>query len=336
MAAAELKIGIAEAGVMHTDADPELDVDTHFRMVKETGVFDYIDKTPTQADFYLYLRAQKKHALPMLAGGWFYVVGRDEPLLEWHLRLGKELGQVAHNTQFFTHDVHGEPITDEKVAELYLRFAEIGEETGVAPCFEVHVNMWSEHVGRVERVARLVESRGVNFNMTLDHSHVIFKIDNPKEQKVQDMDRDIASGDIVLDPYKPNNVSGRWIDNGYVRHAHARSAVPNGPVNAWQKNPDGTPGRGIQYPFIRPKPGEWHSEWSEAALEPWKEVLRMLLRRHATRPAHPLLTISTEFIPWPDYGGGAKYSIFENSVACAAWIRDEWAKVQREAAAVAA
>ena len=331
----ELKIGIAEAGVMHTDADPPLDIDTRFRMVKEAGVFDYMDKTPSSAEYWEYFRAKKKYDLPMLAGGWFYLVGRDEPLLEWHLRMGKELGQINHNTQFFTHDADKRFVTDEKVAELYLRFAEIGEETGVTPCFEVHVNMWSEHVGRVERVARLVEAKGVKFNMTLDHSHVIFKIDNPEEQKVQDMDRDVASGELVLDPFKPNHVSGRWIRNGYVRHAHARAAVPNGPKNKWQANPDGTPGRGIQYPFIRPKPGEWHSEWSETALEPWKEVLRQLLRHHATDPASPLRTISTEFIPWPDYGGGAKYSIFEHSVACAHWIRDEWAKAQREAEAAA-
>ena len=44
-------------------------------------------------------------------------------------------------------------------------------------------------------------------------------------------------------------------------------------------------------------------------------------------------TLSTEFIPYPDYGGGAKYSIFEHSVACATWIREEWTKAQRAAAA---
>ena len=41
-----------------------------------------------------------------------------------------------------------------------------------------------EHFGRVEKVARLVEARGARFNMTLDHSHVIFKIDNPEQQEV--------------------------------------------------------------------------------------------------------------------------------------------------------
>jgi hypothetical protein len=35
-----------------------------------------------------------------------------------------------------------------------------------------------------------------------------------------------------------------------------------------------------------------------------------------------LRTISTEFIPHPDYGGGAKYSIFENYLYCAKWLRE--------------
>jgi hypothetical protein len=237
--------------------------------------------------------------------------------------------------QIFTVDADRRPVSDEQVAELYLRVAEIGERTGVIPCFEVHVNMWSEHLGRVEKVARLVEAQGARFNMTLDHSHVIFKIDNPEEQKVQDMDKDVASGALILDPFTPGNVAGRWIDQGYVRHAHARAAVPNGPKNVWQADGKGQPGRGIQYPFIRPREGEWHSGWDAAALEPWKEVVRQLLRHHATRDDSRLSTISTEFIPWPDYGGGAKYSLFEHSIACATWLREEWAKAQAAAAAPA-
>ena len=80
-----------------------------------------------------------------------------------------------------------------------------------------------------------------------------------------------------------------------------------------------------QYPFIRPTPGEWHSDWDETRLEPWKEVVRQLMRHHRDDPASQLATISTEFIPFPDYGGNAKYSIFEHSVACAAWLRETWA-----------
>jgi hypothetical protein len=313
--------------VMHSDPG-EFDLDTRFAMVKDAGVFDYLDKTPPSSEYHLYLAASQRHGLPMLSGGYYYFLGRDEPLLEWHLRMGAQFGQVAHNVQIFSHDIERKLVTNEQVAELYLRMAEVGARTGVIPCFEVHVNMWSEHYGRVEQVARLVEARGVKFNMTLDHSHVIFKIDNPEQQKVQGMDRDIAAGALQLDPFKPNDVCSLWIDNGYVRHAHARAAVPNGPPNLWQNNPGGAPGRGIQYPFIRPKPGQWHSEWEESRLEPWKEVVRRLLRHHASDPSSQLATVSTEFIPFPDYGGGAKYSIFENSVACAAWIRQEWTRAQ--------
>ena len=58
--------------------------------------------------------------------------------------------------------------------------------------------------------------------------------------------------------------------------------------------------------------------------------MRQLLRHHARSPDSKLATLSTEFIPFPDYGGGAKYSLFEHSVACATWIREEWAKAQAE------
>ena len=33
----ELLIGITESGVMHTDADPPIPLDTKFQMVKESG-----------------------------------------------------------------------------------------------------------------------------------------------------------------------------------------------------------------------------------------------------------------------------------------------------------
>ena len=218
------------------------------------------------------------------------------------------------------------------MAEAYLHAAEEGEAHGVTPCFEVHVNMWSEHFGRVAEVARLVEARGVKFHMTLDHSHVIFKIDNPEQQAIQGMDADVASGAIVLDPFSPGSICQSWIDAGYVRHMHARSAAPNGPRNLWEMQANGEPGRGILYPFLEPAPGEWHSPWQAEKLEPWKEVVRQFLRHHATDTEHAVATISTEFIPFTDYGGGARYSLFDHSVACARWIREEWDKIRPGAA----
>ncbi len=333
--AKELLIGVNEQGVMETDADPPYDLETKFRMAKDSGVYDYFDKTPPADQVNTYAKLAEKYDLPVLAGGWYYVLGRDEELLAENLRIGGTLGSRVHNTQIMMDHAEGRLVTNEEVAEAYLRAYEVGDKTGCMPTFEVHVNMWSEDFRQVTPVAEIVEARGVPFRMTLDHSHVIFKIDNPREQEVLSIKESIETGELVLDPFKPGNICDEWIDHGFVGHCHARAAAPDNPRNIWDHHPSldelsssahpkDTTGRGIQYPFVEPKPGQWHSEWREEALEPWKEVLRHLMAYHAGHEDSPLSTISTEFIPFPDYGGGGKYSIFENSVACATWLRTTW------------
>ncbi len=49
-----------------------------------------------------------------------------------------------HNTQILTDHADRHPVTNEEVVENYLHFCEIGGKHGVTPCFEAHVNMWSE------------------------------------------------------------------------------------------------------------------------------------------------------------------------------------------------
>ena len=237
---------------------------------------------------------------------------------------------MIHNTQIIMDHADGTLVTNDQVAEIYIKAYEFGESVGCIPTFEVHVNMWSEDFRRIEIVAEQVKRKGVPFRMT----HVIFKIDNPIEQDVFSIGKSIDSGDLVLDPNKNNHICGKWINKGFVGHCHARSTVPNNPKNIWQhhscleelvsQHPKNTVGRGIQYPFIRPKKGQWHSDWQESKLEPWKEVIRQLMMYHQNNNESFLRTISTEFIPFPDYGGGAKYSIFENSIACAEWLRETW------------
>jgi hypothetical protein len=56
-------------------------------------------------------------------------------------------------------------------------------------------------------------------------------------------------------------------------------------------------------------------------------VRELLAWMHA-HPDRAPQRISCEFIPFPDYGGGGRYSICDNNLACAAWLRDEWAKLQ--------
>ena len=155
----ELLIGITESGVMHTDADPPIPLDTKFQMVKESGVYDYFDKTPPLELEDDYRRCSEKYELPILAGGWFYVLGRDEDLLIENLRLGS----LVHNTKIMMDHHDGSLVSDEQVGEIYLRAYEMGEACGCQPTFEVHVNMWSEDFRRIEKVADLVENRGSHF-----------------------------------------------------------------------------------------------------------------------------------------------------------------------------
>jgi sugar phosphate isomerase/epimerase len=319
----DLRIGVSGLGVLHTDASVP-DIGTKFAMIKDSGVFDYIDRTPPRADLEDHLRASAKYGIPTFAGGFYYMVGRDEKLLEDNIRIGKECGSEVHNVQIFTNDAAGRPLSDDDIVDVYMKTAELGDKIGVLPCFENHINMWSEHPGRVQRVAEKVNEKGGKFSMTIDHSHVVMKMDNPVEQEVQQLDKDVQVGNLTLDPNKSGNVAKRWIDANYVVIAHARPAVPNNPINVWAKHPNGRFGRGVQYPWIKPAPGEWHSDWDERKLDPWKQTICDLLTYHAHHPESRMRCLTLEMIPPPDYGAGAKYSIFNNNVACAQWIRALW------------
>ena len=331
--ATELLFGIQTNGIKHAHADPMPDIDTRFAMVREAGVFDYVDKTPDPEQIGDFIQARDKYGIPVRAGGWFYTLGRDEALLEKNLRTGRELGSLVHNTQILNRHAAGHVVTDDEVVEAYLRAAELGERYGCTPCFEVHVNMWSEDFPRVARIGDRVEALGAEFNITLDHSHVIFKIDNPDEQAIFETDIKIRSGELILDPFEPGNVIQQWVDRGWVRHCHARAAVPNNPRNSLARHPDGSVGRGIQYPFAAPAPGEYHAPWRAEALEPWKEGIRILMRHCARDPKGKLGQISTEFIPNTDYGEGCRYSLFDQSIACVEWMRATWAEIKVEATA---
>ena len=329
--ARELVFGIQSNGIRHTEADGMPDIDTGFRMVKEAGVHDYIDKTPDPHEIEEFAAASEKYGLPVRAGGWYYTLGRDEPLFEKNIKTAQRLGSLVHNTQILTHHEDGHLITDEEVIVTYMNFSEIGDKHGVIPCFEVHVNMWSEDFRRVAKVGEAVEARGVKFNMTLDHSHIIFKINNPLEQEIGNIRGDVESGKLILDPFVDGNVADQWINAGWVRHCHARAAVPNNPKNLDTTTEDGKPGRGIQYPFKRPELGQYHSEWRKEALEPWKETIRSLMRHHSADSNSILGQISTEFIPGPDYGQGCNYSLFEQSIACVQWMRQTWDEISEAA-----
>ena len=87
--ATELLFGVQTNGIRHAEADGMLDIDTTFRMVKEAGVHDCVDKTPDPHEIEEFEAANEKFGLPVHAGGWFYTLGRDEPLVEKNIKTPK-------------------------------------------------------------------------------------------------------------------------------------------------------------------------------------------------------------------------------------------------------
>lgn len=326
----DLKFGIQTNGIKHTHLDQMPSVNSRFQMARDAMVFDYVDKTPEFSEIEEFKVSSLKYGLPIRAGGWFYQIGNHRDLLIKNLKIARDLGSIVHNTQIQSHKENGQLVTDEEVRDLYLEAYDIGLKYGVTPCFEIHVNMWSEDFLRVSNVGKLVEDKGVEFNITLDHSHVIFKINNPKEQNIFNIDKQIISGELTIDPFITGNVVEEWINFGWVKHCHARAVIPNNPLNINGRHPDGSIGRGIQYPFKKPKKDQYHAEWRENLLEPWKECIRILMRYHKADQKSKLGQISTEFIPNTDYGEGCKYSLFEQAIECTKWMRRTWEDIKKE------
>jgi len=319
-----LPVGIQANGIRHRSDDPPPGILEQFMMVRDSGLFDYVEKTPAPDEVDGYLRAAERSGIPLRCGGWYYTLGRDETLLRDHIRLAGRCGMALHNIQVLAADAEGRPVDDARLVEIYLQAREWALDCEVDIAFEVHVNMWSEDFRRVSPVARAVEARGVPFRLTLDHSHVIFKIDHPEEQEVSGIRADVEAGRLILDPEVPGAVTTAWIEANWVAHAHARPVIPNNPRNRAYRDAEGRPGRGIQYPFEAPPAGTFDGPWRGERLAPWKRVVRQLLDWHARTPSSPLGQVTTEYIPGPDYGAGTRYSLFEQSQACAAWLREEW------------
>lgn len=326
MADDKLSFGVTLNGLAYSDREIPT-IDTRFRIARLSGVFDYIEYSPRPGEVNEVIEASERHGIPVGAGSFFYTPGRDEPLIEWHLRLSSMLGADVQNIQIAPRDLSGRLLSDGDIAELFMRCSEWGSRFGVTPSFEVHINMWSEEFDRVSRVAEIVDKRGGQFNLTLDHSHCVFKMDNSRER-----DLDKSKGRTQLDyerlsPEHANNYYDEWLAAGIIAHAHARASAPGNPQNVLARHVDGSFGRGVQYPFIMPRANEWHTVWDAGCLDTWKAITRKLLRHHAQTPASRLKRISAEFIPSIDYGAGAGGAVSENNIACVRWLRQTWDEV---------
>ena len=58
--------------------------------------------------------------------------------------------------------------------------------------------MWSEDFLRIFEVADKIESYGMPFRMTLDHSHIIFKMNNEQEMKLFQLSEHIENKSIII------------------------------------------------------------------------------------------------------------------------------------------
>lgn len=325
----EFSIGCNGRGAQHIPGKV-VSVDEQFRLIKSTGVFDHFDRMPQPGLEREYIDAANKYDLPIRTGLWSYTAGRDEAVLEKNLRLCKEAGAECHNIMLYTRHAKGHVVTDQEVVDFYMHAYALGEKIGIVIGFEVHIYMWTEDFRRVTGVAEMVRALGVPFNFVLDHSHVLLKVDNPEEQDVSGIRADVESGLCIIDPYEPGNVLDEWIAQNMTVWLQIRPVSPNGPRNQWQLNPSDTYGRACQYPFFKPKPGEWHSPWHAYRVEPCKEVVRRVLRQHRDQADSPLRWITTDMIDMPDYGGGCKYSLLEHNVAIAEWFRQTWEDIKAE------
>lgn len=316
-------LGCNGRGAQHKPGNPP-SIDEQFRMVKESGVFDYFDRMPQPGEEKEYLAAAQKHDLPMLTGLWTYTWGQDEDLLVRNLQLTKDTGGQCHNIMVFDKHADGHSLSNEEVVQAYLFAMEHADRIGVEITFEVHIYMWSEDVRRVNQVADMLAARGHQFNFLLDHSHVLLKLENQEEQDRCGIRSSVDDGSLILDPFEPGNIVDDWIERNMTLWHAVRPVAPNGPKNLSATDADGNHGRACQYPFTRPKPGEFHSDWHAYKVEPCKEVTRKLLRYHRDHADSKLKYITTEIIDLIDYGEGVNYSLFEQSVAVAEWIRSIW------------
>ena len=306
-------------------------VDEQFRLVKEAGVFDHFDRMPQPGQEAEYVRASQKYGLPIRTGLWSYTAGKDEAQLEKSLRLCKETGAQCHDIMLYMKHASGRAVTDDEVVAFYLLAHELGGKIGIEIGFEVHIYMWSEDFRRINPVAEKVRARGVPFNFVLDHSHILLKVDNPEEQDVSGIRADVEAGRVVIDPYEDGNLLDDWIAQNTITWLQVRPVSPNGPKNLGETKDGGTWGRACQYPFKKPRPGEWFHPWHAYRVEPCKEVVRRVLRHHFANPRESRLRwITTDMIDMADYGGGVNYSLIEQNIAIAQWIRDTWRELKMQ------
>lgn len=326
--------GVIPSSMTAPVSDTELPISEQLRILSESGLWDFVDRIPVddkQLDEYL--AASDRYGLPVLSGSWTYVLGQDEHVMVSNLERAHRVGSKYHNLMVWAKHADGHYVTDQEVADSYLRVYDEAQKYGIKITYEGHVDMWSEDFRRVSKVAELVRARGIPFNFCMDYSHCIFKIGNEIEHAVSQMRGD-AEAIRRLDPYNPDSFADEWLNQNMVTWAQVRPAAPNGPRNWWafETGPwDGLgydrPGRAIQYPFSQPKPGEWHTDvWHAHALACTRELVRKVIDQYLQVSDSAMEIMTIDNINLPAYGTGWKYNMFADSCLVAKFVRELYAE----------
>lgn len=326
--------GVIPSSMQKPVSDEELPVMEQFRLQKEAGLWDFVDRIPPDDESLKeYVAASEKYGIPVLTGSWTYVLGKDEAVIRSNIDRAKHAGSKYHNLMIWAKHADGHYVTNDEVVESYLRTYDYAQGKGITISFESHVDMWSEDFRRVSRVAEMVRQRGIPYNHCMDYSHNIFKIGNEVEHAVSQMrgDREAIR---KLDPFNDDSYADEWLNQNMVVWTQVRPAAPNGPLNWWagETGPwDGLgydrPGRSIQYPFSQPKPGEWHTEeWHAHKLACTKELVRKVIDHYLDTPESAMAVMTIDNINLPAYGTGWKYNMFADSCLVAKFVRELYAE----------
>ena len=315
-------IGINIDGVLDHDGLPALSIDQRFDWIANAKVFDYVEINPgVDEDFMPYIRASERVGVPIKVMGGIFCIGPD--VFRGFASVNRQAGALGcrvFNCQVFSRNSAGADVTLDEMGQFYLEALAIGEKNGCRPSLEVHVDMWAENFARVSELGEWLAQRGAPLYLTLDHSHLIFKIDNPQQLAKSGLAGELDLGHALLHPDSADNFYAQWLERGWIAHAHTRSVQTNGAPNVLASI-QGQPGRGIQYPFVQAPEGTYYQAWDESELTTWKRAVEKLLEWKKAHPDTGFNQISCEFIPFPDYGGGARYSIMQQNIACAHWLR---------------
>ncbi|NUT85062.1 xylose isomerase [Pseudomonas corrugata] len=318
------KVGINIDGAMNHDGELSPSLEQQFGLIREH--FDYVEKTlHAHESLEPWLTASSDFDVPIEVLGGIFQPGEDDARCLETLRLAKAHSIPIVNCQIRPPLGRSEDADLESIGRLYLRMLEQADGSTL-PCLEPHVDMWLERFERVAALGCWLAARGAPLHLTIDHSHLIYRIDNLEQLQAAGIDT-LEAGRRLLSPDSASAFYRQWQSKHWISHAHARCVQVNAPPNTRMERRAGLPGRGIQYPIRQPLDDPDWIAWDESQCTPWKRAVDIMLQWRAEHPDMLLRRISCEFIPYPDYGGGSRYSLIEQNMACAEWLRARIAQV---------